>query len=144
MGKFAELQKYCYTMQNKVTINERGVITIPAALRRALGLKANDELIVERRQEGILLRQNLALKRATWLPAFEDMIAGLEIAPSVLFQLPVEIAKKDAPLFCAAIRSQCTRHRRQARPPVWPQGAGGRNRLTAPPGGNPGELTARC
>jgi antitoxin PrlF len=43
-------------MQNKVTMNERGVITIPAALRQAFGLKANDELIVERSQEGILLR----------------------------------------------------------------------------------------
>ena len=43
-------------MQNKVTINERGVITIPAALRQAFGLKANDELIVEGSQEGILLR----------------------------------------------------------------------------------------
>jgi AbrB family looped-hinge helix DNA binding protein len=43
-------------MPTKVTINERGVITIPAALRRAFGLKANDELILEGREEGILLR----------------------------------------------------------------------------------------
>ena len=43
-------------MQNKVTINERGVITIPAALRQAFGLKANDDLIVEGTEEGILLR----------------------------------------------------------------------------------------
>ncbi|MBT4500171.1 MAG: AbrB/MazE/SpoVT family DNA-binding domain-containing protein [Gemmatimonadetes bacterium] len=32
------------------------MITIPAALRRAFGLKANDELILEGREEGILLR----------------------------------------------------------------------------------------
>lgn len=43
-------------MPIKVTINERGVITIPAALRHEMGLKANDELIVERRDEGLLLR----------------------------------------------------------------------------------------
>ncbi|HJP29645.1 MAG TPA: AbrB/MazE/SpoVT family DNA-binding domain-containing protein [Candidatus Latescibacteria bacterium] len=43
-------------MQNKVTINERGVITIPAALRQVFDLKANDELIVEECQGGILLR----------------------------------------------------------------------------------------
>ena len=43
-------------MQNKVTINARGVITIPAALRQTFGLKANDELIVEGTEEGILLR----------------------------------------------------------------------------------------
>jgi AbrB family looped-hinge helix DNA binding protein len=43
-------------MQNKVTINARGVIIIPAALRQTFGLKANDELIVEGTEEGILLR----------------------------------------------------------------------------------------
>jgi AbrB family looped-hinge helix DNA binding protein len=34
-------------MSIKVTMDERGVITIPAATRNAFGLKANDELIVE-------------------------------------------------------------------------------------------------
>ena len=52
-------------------------------------------------------RKNLLLKRPTWLPAFEDMIGALEIAPSVLFELPVSIVTKDAPLLCAAIRSRC-------------------------------------
>jgi len=49
---------YCYTvnMQNKVTINERGVITIPARMRDAFGLKANDELIIEDTENGLLLR----------------------------------------------------------------------------------------
>ncbi len=40
----------------RVTINERGVVTIPAALRRTFGLKANDELIIEGTEAGILLR----------------------------------------------------------------------------------------
>ena len=52
-------------------------------------------------------RKNLVLKRAAWLPAFEDVIAGLEIVPSALFELPVDLASKDAPLLCAAIRSRC-------------------------------------
>lgn len=43
-------------MRAKVTINERGVITIPAALRQAFGLKPNDELIVEQTDGGLLLR----------------------------------------------------------------------------------------
>lgn len=43
-------------MQNKVTINDRGVITIPARMREALGLKAHDELIIEDTAEGLLLR----------------------------------------------------------------------------------------
>jgi len=46
-------------MQERTTINERGVITIPAALRRAFGLKAGDELIAEQATEGILLRPSV-------------------------------------------------------------------------------------
>ncbi len=48
-------------MRDKVTINERGVITIPAAVRRACGLKANDELILENTEEGILLRPAISV-----------------------------------------------------------------------------------
>ena len=48
-------------MQSKVTINERGVITIPAALRQAYGLKANDELIIEDTEAGILLRPAISV-----------------------------------------------------------------------------------
>ena len=43
-------------MQAKATINERGVITIPAAIREAFGLRANDEVIIEETDQGILLR----------------------------------------------------------------------------------------
>lgn len=53
-------------------------------------------------------RKDLALKRAAWVLAFEDVLEGLEIVPSVLFQLPVPIKTKDAPQLCAAIRSQCS------------------------------------
>ena len=52
-------------------------------------------------------RKNLALKRADWLPAFEKMLGGVEVVPSVLFDLPVPLEAKDAPLLCAAIRSRC-------------------------------------
>ena len=37
-------------------MNDRGVITIPASLRQALGIQANDELILEEVAGGILLR----------------------------------------------------------------------------------------
>lgn len=43
-------------MRNKVTINDRGVITIPARMREAFGLKANDELIIEDTESGLLIR----------------------------------------------------------------------------------------
>ena len=49
------------SVQTKVTMNERGVITIPAALRKELGLAANDELFVERSPEGILLRPAISV-----------------------------------------------------------------------------------
>ena len=48
-------------MQNKVTINDRGVVTLPVAIRRAFGLKANDELIVEDTDQGILLRPAISV-----------------------------------------------------------------------------------
>jgi len=48
-------------MQSKVTINERGVITIPAALRRAFDLKPRDEVILEQTEAGILLRPAISV-----------------------------------------------------------------------------------
>lgn len=48
-------------MQIKAVINERGVITIPAALRQSLGLKANDELILEETDGGILMRPAISV-----------------------------------------------------------------------------------
>ena len=46
---------------SKVTISDRGVITIPASLRQAYGLKANDELILEGTEAGILLRPSMSV-----------------------------------------------------------------------------------
>lgn len=44
-----------------VTITSRGVITLPARLRRALGLRADDQLIAELTPEGLLLRPAVTL-----------------------------------------------------------------------------------
>lgn len=48
-------------MPTKATITERGVITIPAAIRQAFGLKANDEVIIEQTEQGILLRPAMSV-----------------------------------------------------------------------------------
>ena len=48
-------------MKSTVTITSRGVITLPAKLRRALGLKADDHLIAETTPEGLLLRPAVML-----------------------------------------------------------------------------------
>src|SRR5687767_1336649 len=56
-------QNFCYSapMQAKATINERGVITIPAAMRQALGLKPNDEVLIEETEQGLLIRPVLSV-----------------------------------------------------------------------------------
>ena len=40
----------------KITIGQRGVLTLPAKLRQNFGIKENDELIVEETAQGLLLR----------------------------------------------------------------------------------------
>ena len=57
------MQYYCNTalMKATLTITERGVITLPAKLRSALGLSANDQLIAETTPEGLLLRPAVTL-----------------------------------------------------------------------------------
>ncbi|WOP16958.1 AbrB/MazE/SpoVT family DNA-binding domain-containing protein [Ottowia sp. SB7-C50] len=44
-----------------MTINSRGVVTLPAKLRQAMGLKADDQLIAETTVEGLLLRPAVTL-----------------------------------------------------------------------------------
>ena len=43
-------------MKATLTVTSRGVVTLPAKLRRAMGLKADDLLIAETTPEGLLLR----------------------------------------------------------------------------------------
>jgi antitoxin PrlF len=48
-------------MQTTLTINSRGVVTLPAKLRQSMGLKADDQLIAETTPEGLLLRPAVTL-----------------------------------------------------------------------------------
>ena len=48
-------------MKTTLTISSRGVITLPAKLRRVLGLKPDDLLIAETTAEGLLLRPAVPL-----------------------------------------------------------------------------------
>ena len=43
-------------MKTTITVTARGVVTLPAVLRQALGIKADDTLIAETTPEGLLLR----------------------------------------------------------------------------------------
>jgi len=48
-------------MKTTLTLTSRGVVTLPAKLRKALGLKAEDLLIAETTPEGLLLRPAVTL-----------------------------------------------------------------------------------
>ena len=48
-------------MKTTLTLTSRGVVTLPSKLRRALGLKADDQLIAETTPEGLLLRPAVTL-----------------------------------------------------------------------------------
>lgn len=48
-------------MKATLTVTSRGVVTLPAKLRRALGLKADDHLIAETTADGLLLRPAVTL-----------------------------------------------------------------------------------
>ena len=54
---------FCYTafMKTTLTVTRRGVVTLPAKLRQALGIKADDQLIAETTPEGLLLRPAVTL-----------------------------------------------------------------------------------
>ena len=48
-------------MQATLTINSRGVITLPVKLRQSMGLKTDDQLIAETTPQGLLLRLAVTL-----------------------------------------------------------------------------------
>ncbi len=84
------MQKFSYTdfMRCRVTINERGVITIPAAIRQAFGLKANDELILEETDKGILLRPAFSVPLEVYSEKRIAEFSGDETAIGRLFPKP--------------------------------------------------------
>jgi AbrB family looped-hinge helix DNA binding protein len=59
----AALLYSCYSAEVKttLTVTARGVVTLPAKLRQALGIKADDQLIAETTPEGLLLRPAVTL-----------------------------------------------------------------------------------
>ena len=68
-------------MKTTVTINSRGVVTLPVKLRQALGLQADDQLIAETTAEGLLLRPAVTLAVEVYSPErereFDDAEADL-------------------------------------------------------------------
>jgi len=58
-------------MKATVTMTSRGGITLPAKLREAMGLKADDQLIAETTAEGLLLRPAVTLPIELYSPERE-------------------------------------------------------------------------
>ena len=48
-------------MKTTLTVTSRGVVSLPAKMRQAMGIKADDVLIAETTSEGILLRPSVTL-----------------------------------------------------------------------------------
>jgi antitoxin PrlF len=69
-------------MKATLTVTSRGVVTLPAKLRAALGLKADDHLIAETTPEGLLLRPAVTLPVEVYseerIGEFDEAEADLE------------------------------------------------------------------
>lgn len=69
-------------MKATVTVTSRGLITLPAKLRAALGLKPDDHLIAETTPEGLLLRPVVTLPVEIYtserIREFDEVEADLE------------------------------------------------------------------
>ena len=71
----------------KIVINDHTAVTSDFALEEA--------------------RRNVQRKRQLWCEEFVTLASQLNVVPSVLFDLPVELDEKDRPILCAAIRAGC-------------------------------------
>ena len=56
-------------MQAQLTINTRGVVTLPAKIRKIMGFQANDQLIAETTPQGLLLRPTVTLPLEMYSPS---------------------------------------------------------------------------
>ena len=77
-------------MKTTLTITSRGVITLPAKLRRILGLKTDDHLIAETTSDGLLLRPAITLPVEIYTP---ERIREFDTAES---ELAIVLARKAA------------------------------------------------
>ena len=55
-------------MQAQLTVNSRGVVTLPAKIPQAMGFQANDQLIAEITPQGLLLRPTVTLPIEIYTP----------------------------------------------------------------------------
>lgn len=85
-------------MKTTLTVTSRGVVTLPAKLRQAMGLKADDQLIAETTPEGLLLRPAVTLPLEVYTPEREREFdaAEAELATVLAAREPVPPAPPPA------------------------------------------------
>lgn len=96
-------------MKATVTITSRGVVTLPAKLRQALGLKADDQLIAETTPEGLLLRPAVTLPLEVYTPEREREFDAAEADLATVLT-----AQEPAPRTARAAHVKAGRRRRSA------------------------------
>ena len=74
-------------MQAQLSINTRGVVTLPAKIRKAMGFQANDQLIAETTPHGLLLRPTVTLPLEMYTP---DRVQEFDAAEADLAELTVQ------------------------------------------------------
>ncbi len=81
-------------MKATVTLASRGVVTLPAKLRQALGLRADDPLIAETTPEGLLLRPAVTLPLELNMPERERELDEAELAVVLAHKPPAGPLRK--------------------------------------------------
>ncbi len=71
-------------MQATISVSGRGLIALPAEMRKAAGIRPRDSLIAETTAEGILLRPALTLPVEIYTPG---RVAEFDAAESELAQV---------------------------------------------------------
>ena len=78
-------------MNATITVSGRGLVAIPAKLRKAAGIRPQDNLIAETTPEGILLRPALTLPIEMYTP---DRVAEFDEAEAELAEVLSEQANR--------------------------------------------------
>ncbi|NOZ38955.1 MAG: PIN domain-containing protein [Planctomycetes bacterium] len=76
-------------------------------IARLIKIVINDHLAVTSDFALEEARRNVQRKRPDWCEGFVTLASQLDVVPSVLFNLPVELDEKDRPILCVAIRADC-------------------------------------
>lgn len=72
---------HTFIMQVTISVSGRGLISLPAEMRKAAGIRPQDSLIAETTDEGILLRPALTLPLEIYTP---ERVAEFDAAESEL------------------------------------------------------------